>query len=106
MSKFFVILCFMLTLLTINVCFPSSPEAWQQHNKEVISTCLKLSGLHNARPVGEIAGFDDSIGYDVLLIRGNYPQPYMKNAKATYYCLFNRRTRKASVTETSGIDLK
>jgi hypothetical protein len=96
----------LLALLTTSVCFSSSPEAWRQHDKEVISSCLTVSGLNNAKPLGEIIRFDDRVGYDALFIQGTYPQSYMNNARAKVLCLFNRSTRKATTAEASKIDQK
>ncbi len=79
----------------------SSPDAWAQHQQEVISSCLKVSGLRNAQAVGNIVGFGDDVGYDALLVRGNYPQPHMNNRAGEFLCLFNRKTRKAYTNEAN-----
>jgi hypothetical protein len=41
----------------------------------------------------------DDVGYDGLMIKGRYPQPHMKNKATQILCLFNRKTRKASIGE-------
>ncbi|ARV63004.1 hypothetical protein BZZ01_13135 [Nostocales cyanobacterium HT-58-2] len=79
----------------------SSPDAWAKHEKEVISSCLKTSGLRNAQPVGKIVNFADDVGYDALLVRGNYPQAQMNNQVGQSLCLFNRKTRKAYTSEAN-----
>ncbi|MEA5593017.1 hypothetical protein [Rivularia sp. UHCC 0363] len=89
--------------LTINYVTASSPEAWATHRKEVISSCIRVSGLRNARSAGEIITFSDDVGYDALLVKGNYPQPHMNNRIGKMLCLFNRRTRKADVSEANQI---
>lgn len=81
----------------------SSPEAWAKHLQEVTSSCIRVSGLRNARSAGKIIIFGDDVGYDVLMIKGNYPQPHMKNRVGQMLCLFNRRTRKANISEADGI---
>jgi hypothetical protein len=43
--------------------------------------------------------FDDAVGYDALVVSGTYPQPHMKNQPGKMLCLFNKKTRKASVSE-------
>jgi hypothetical protein len=79
----------------------SSPDASAQHQQEVISSCLKVSGLRNAQAAGSIVGFPDDVSYDTLLVRGNYPQPHMNNRAGEFLCLFNRKTRKAYTSEAN-----
>lgn len=79
----------------------SSPDAWKQHRQEVIKSCLKVSGLRNPQPVGDIITFSDEVGYDALLVRGRYPQPHMNNQVGQSLCLFNRKTRQAYTTEAN-----
>jgi len=35
-------------------------------------------------------------------VRGTYPQKFMKGAKGTMLCLYDRRTRRAEVAEAKG----
>lgn len=42
--------------------------------------------------------FDDSVGMTALVVAGLYPQPHMKNQRASVLCLFDRKRREASVT--------
>jgi hypothetical protein len=84
-----------------NTATASSPEAWEQHYKEVTARCLQVSGLRNPQPVGEIITFPDDVGYDALLVQGNYPQPHMNNRVGQFLCLFNRQTREASASEAN-----
>lgn len=79
----------------------SSPDAWEQHYQEVKARCLKVSGLRNPQPVGDIITFPDKVGYDALLVRGRYPQPHMNNQVGQSLCLFNRRTREAYTSEAN-----
>lgn len=76
----------------------SSPDAWKALEKTVIDSCFKASQLKEVRAVGK-AGFDDRIGYETLMLRGRYPQPHMKNQPGAELCLFNRQTKKATVSE-------
>lgn len=89
------------SLFTAIAVKASSPDAWKQHYQEVTASCLKVSGLRNAKPVGKIIGFGDNVGYDALLVRGNYPQPHMNNQVGQSLCLFNRRTRQAYTSEAN-----
>ena len=77
----------------------SSSDAWAEHEKAVNDACVAASGLTDARPVSQIAMFDDSVGYDALLITGGYPQEHMKGQTAMMICLYNKAEGKASVSE-------
>ena len=77
----------------------SSPQAWEQHNKEAIAKCRQTSGLKDANSVGKIILFGDDVRYDGLIIKGRYPQAHMKNKVTQVLCLFNRKTRKAYIGE-------
>jgi hypothetical protein len=57
----------------------SSPQAWEQNNKEAIAKCRQASGLKDANIGGKIILFGDDVGYDGLIIKGRYPQAHMKN---------------------------
>lgn len=88
-------------LVTAIAVKASSPDAWKQHYQEVNASCLKVSNFRNAKPVGEIVSFSDDVGYDALLIQGNYPQPHMNNQVGKALCLFNRKTRRAYTSEVN-----
>ena len=90
-----------VTLLCSSLAFASSEDAWASHFKEVETACLKGSGFNKARPASGISSFDDSIGYDALIVSGRYPQPHMKNAPGKALCLFNRKTKQIAVSELS-----
>lgn len=77
----------------------STSEAWNAMDKAMIDSCLKASQLKNSKPAGSPAMFDDSVGYSALLLKGRYPQPHMKNLAGTELCLYQRQSKKATVTE-------
>ncbi|MDB6443008.1 hypothetical protein SAMN03159507_01773 [Pseudomonas sp. NFACC32-1] len=81
----------------------SSPSAWAAHDKEVLASCLKASGLKDAAPVGSAAQFDDRVGYTALLLQGHYPQKHMKGANGTELCLYHKQAKVAYVTEWDSI---
>lgn len=81
----------------------STPEAWSALDKAMIDSCLKASQLKNAKPAGASAMFDDSVGYSALLLKGRYPQPHMKNQAGTELCLYQRQSKKATVTEWDNV---
>ncbi|MCI8210165.1 hypothetical protein AUC61_11520 [Pseudomonas sp. S25] len=76
----------------------ASPDAWVALEKAVIESCMKASQLKEVRAVGK-TGFDDNLGYEALMLRGRYPQPHMKNQPGAELCLYNRQTKKATVSE-------
>jgi hypothetical protein len=77
----------------------SSTEAWNALDKAVIDSCVKASQLKNAKPAGTSALFDDAVGYNALLIKGQYKQAFMKNKTGTELCLYDRNHKKAVSTE-------
>ena len=97
MKKLFCII-FGSVLLTLNTAEASTPDAWEEHYKRVISSCTKASNLLNAQGVGKVILIDD---YSALLVSGKYPQPHMKNKIGYMLCLYNRETNKVSVSEAN-----
>ena len=81
----------------------SSEQAWSDLDKAVISSCVKASQLKDAKPVGTAAMFDDNIGYNALLLKGHYPQAFMKNKVGTELCLYQRKSKTAVVTEWDAV---
>ncbi|PMW93983.1 hypothetical protein C1X59_29060 [Pseudomonas sp. FW215-R2] len=81
----------------------SSPDAWAAHDKAVLASCTKASGLKDAKPVGNAAQFDDRVGYTALLLQGQYPQKHMKGQQGTELCLYNKKSKTAFVTEWDSI---
>jgi hypothetical protein len=73
----------------------SSPEAWAAHRTEVVAKCSQASGLRNARLMGRLIEYDDSVGFTAALIVGTYPQPHMKGQPGKSLCLFDKRSRTA-----------
>ncbi|QDY41145.1 hypothetical protein [Candidatus Pantoea soli] len=89
----------LLTLLLSPLAQASSEEAWQQNARNGQQACLKASGLKAASIVGKPVQYDDSVGYDALLLEGRYPQKHMKNQKGRELCLYQRQSGKAVVSE-------
>lgn len=73
----------------------SSPAAREAHTSDVVASCIKASGLKNARLVGALIDYDDRAGFTAALIAGTYPQPHMRNQPGRSLCLFDRRTRRS-----------
>jgi hypothetical protein len=76
----------------------ASTDAWAAHRQEVTKACIRASGLVDARLVGSVISFDDSVGRSAALIAGRYPQAHMARAKGLSLCLFDKRTRTAQTT--------
>ena len=75
--------------------------AWQASARQGRQACI--AAAHLLRPtVSAAVGFSDRTGYDAMLVRGTYPQKFMKGAKGTMLCLYDRRTRRAEVAEAKG----
>ncbi|RMO92219.1 hypothetical protein ALQ33_03134 [Pseudomonas syringae pv. philadelphi] len=81
----------------------SSADAWAAYDKAALASCIKSSGLKDAKPVGTPAQFDDRVGYTAILMRGQYPQKHMKGRQGTELCLFNSKSKAAFVTEWDSI---
>ena len=79
----------------------SSPASWAASARAGRDACNKASGLRSATAVGPII-FSDAIGRDAFLVRGTYPQRFMKGASGAMLCLVDRRTHKAEVSEAKG----
>ena len=85
------------------ITYASTPDAWAAYYQGVASSCVKASGLLNARPAGDPVDFEDRIGYTVMVIQGYYPQPLLKNQRGRVLCLFEKRSRKAYVSAADAI---
>ena len=81
----------------------SSPDAWKAFDKTLVDSCVAASSLKNAKPAGAPAMFDDSVGYNALLIKGQYKQAFMKNKTGTELCLYDRKNKKALITEWDNV---
>ncbi|HXQ99582.1 MAG TPA: hypothetical protein VN798_04245 [Pseudomonas sp.] len=81
----------------------SSPDAWKAFDKTLVDRCVAASSLKNARPAGTDAAFDDSVGFNALLIKGQYKQAFMKNKAGTELCLYDRKNKKALITEWDNV---
>lgn len=89
----------LLTLLLSPLAQASSEAAWQQNDKNMQQSCLKASGLKTVKVVGKPIQYDDSVGFDALLLEGRYPQKHMKNQVGRELCLYQRQSGRAFVSE-------
>ena len=89
----------LITLLLSPLAHASSEAAWQQNSQTRQQVCLKASGLKAVKVVGKPIQYDDSVGYDAILLEGRYPQKHMKNQMGRELCLYQRASGKAVVSE-------
>ena len=90
----------------------SSPAAWRAYEQEVRSACLKASRLAQPRvlggridvPVAEATPSGITLLISALLLEGTYPQSHMGGRKGRELCLFEQRTRQATVAEAEAFD--
>jgi hypothetical protein len=89
----------------------SSPDAWRAYDQEVRTACLKASRLSQARVLGgrvDVPVADPPPAFtpmiSALLLEGRYPQPHMAGQKGRELCLFEQRTRRATVAEADNLD--
>ena len=79
----------------------STDAAWKASARAGRAACI--AAAHLVRPtVSAAVGFSDRVGYDAMLVRGTYPQKFMKGAKGTMLCLYDRRTHRAEAIEAKG----
>ena len=79
----------------------STDAAWGASTKAGRAACIASANL--ARPaVSAPLNFSDQTGRDAFLVRGMYKQRFMKRARGTMLCLYDRRTHRAEVVEAKG----
>ncbi|MFN6339067.1 MAG: hypothetical protein ACK41W_10150 [Cyanobacteriota bacterium] len=104
--------CSLLLGLVAPVARASSPDAWRAYDREVRSACLKASGLLQPRVLGEridvpvaLASPDGNTPLiSALLIEGRSPQAHMGGQRGRELCLFEQRTRRATVAAAEHLD--
>jgi hypothetical protein len=76
-------------LLLSTQALASSSDAWAQHDADVKASCIKASGLKNAKPLGDIVLFEDNVG-SALLLEGTIPSKNNKVQRERKLCLYER----------------
>ena len=90
----------------------SSPDAWRAYDSEVRSACLKASRLLQPRvlgeridvPAAEVSPTGVTLIISALLITGRFPQAHMRGQTGRELCLFEQRTRRATVADADQLD--
>jgi len=88
-------------LVPLLVAVPSNAStdaAWKASVRGGRAACTAAANLLHPTISAPI-GFSDRTGYDAMLVRGTYKQRFMKGAKGTMLCLYNRRTHHAEAVE-------
>jgi hypothetical protein len=105
----------LLVLLLAGLAAPgaraSSPRAWRAYDQEVRTACLRASGLRQPRVLGErvdvpVADRTPDGGtplISALLLEGRWPQPALRGQTGRELCLFEQRTRKATVADAENL---
>ncbi|MCE9649541.1 MAG: hypothetical protein K8R18_07950 [Parvibaculum sp.] len=91
--------CVFLTVFLAGSAIPacaSSDAAWNDLAREAKRACIVKSDLKDAKIDGKITGFE---GHVVATVKGEWKPKYMKGAKATFLCLYDKRTKKAETSE-------
>ena len=95
-----------MKLVTLLLLLPaaaqaSSPAAWSAHERAARAACARVSGL--AAPVtSPIVLFSDVTAKTAILVTGRWPQAHMRGRQGTMLCLYDRRTKRAEVSEAAG----
>ena len=79
----------------------STAVAWKTSAKAGRTACIAAANLRRTTVSAPLT-FSDAIGKDALLVRGTYRQAFMKGARGTFLCLYDRRTGQAEVSEAKG----
>ncbi|MCZ8187850.1 MAG: hypothetical protein O9308_15850 [Beijerinckiaceae bacterium] len=77
--------------------FAASDDAWKELWKKSEVACLKASRLNQAKAQSPV-DFEAAV---LRVVTGRYPQPHMKNAAGTVYCLYDKKSGKAEIAEPS-----
>ncbi|MFG1413682.1 hypothetical protein V5G24_21465 [Xanthobacter sp. VTT E-85241] len=88
-----------LLALVADPVLASSPAAWAELEGKARTACLAASGLAKARVEGAPVMFAAHV---LVLVKGHWPQPHMKNQAATFACLYDNRAGTAEAQEWTG----
>jgi hypothetical protein len=91
-------LLLMLSILTVDPAFASSPSSWKALDQKSAKACISKSGLRQAR-IGPAMRFSDRMMVDARIVEGRYRQRHMNGASVKMLCLYNRKLDRAEVQE-------
>jgi len=90
-----------LVLVAAAPAAASTEAAWKASARNGREACIATARLLWPT-VSAAVGFSDRTGYDAMLVRGIYPQKFMKGATGTMLCLYDRRTHRTEAVEAKG----
>jgi hypothetical protein len=102
-------------LLLLGLALPpalaSSPAAWRDYDREVRAACLQASRLRQPRVLGErvdvpVADRTPNGGtllISALLLEGRWSQPAPRGQTGRELCVFEQRTRRATVADADAL---
>ncbi len=73
----------------------ASPEAWAELFRKASAACVKASELKEAKAAKPV-DFSDKV---LVMVDGRWPQPHMKNQRARFACLYDKRAATAEAHE-------
>lgn len=76
--------------------YASTADAWAELYAKAGAACLKAAPLNSAKLRGQPVDFQATV---LMIVDGRYPQPHMKNAKGTTYCLYDKTSGKVETSE-------
>jgi hypothetical protein len=76
----------------------SSPDAWDEHYRDVVRDCLKATRLKHARPEGSLMVFSNRVGI-ALLLRGSDG----KKKDVQQLCIRGRGDSAAEIQPVEGV---
>ena len=90
----------------------SSPDAWRAYDGEVRRACLKASRLLQPLalgeridvPVADVSSSGITMLISAILIAGRYSHAPMQDQTGRELCLFEQRTRRATVATADQLD--
>lgn len=77
----------------------SSPDAWDALFRKAGQACLRQSELKSAKVSGQPVDFSAAV---LVIVEGRWPQPHMKDARARFACLYDKKTGRAEAQEWPG----
>ncbi len=86
-------------LLLSAPAYASSPAAWAELDNRAKKACAQASGFREPLVSPATVRFSDTLGLDMRLVAGIYPQPHMKGARGQVLCAYNRRTGATEVQD-------
>lgn len=90
------IVCLTIAAALTAPALASAPDAWAEHEPQVIAACTAESGLNKVEVISELITYDDTVGIDALMLTGEDSQG---GPAGMLLCVFDRAQAKASVSQ-------